>query len=447
MKKINLLKKVIALLLLVAASGLANGQILVSGTEFNPTPAAATNFYIGITDIEQIGLQPGDITTTPAIAPNVNTGIFYPSSYYAITPDPNRLDNSNKYVDLSATPDYMYVYAGKANSLTNILQYSLTGMQPGAAVQVVIEYMNVRRTTAAGCNVGDPISFKVGVNDASAGTENTQLGAGVSGTSTTNGTVDASGNIVVKINPVNPSDQCRPAGIKSIKIYSTPLPKIISTSGDQPCAGEQVSLQAMLQYNGTYQWQVDDGSGTFVSISGATNQAFLYEIANTPKTYKFRVLVTPASGGSAIPSNVATITSIICCEDPVTHIGSGRKTIYYDDFGTLDLVADPTGKTYKAWDYSNVLNPVLVTKTTTTPFRWQLTPAPLGATFKATGAPNDGEYVVASYLTGYGTTQGAVLEWAANVGGLATQPTLSYDHSGAKEGAALFINCPPGSQD
>src|SRR5690606_19344054 len=86
------------------------------------------------------------------------------------------------------------------------------------------------------------------------------------------------------------------------------------------------------------------------------------------------------------------------------------------------------------------------TKTTTSPFRWPLIPAPLGATFRAAGPLVDGEYCVAGYLTGYNASngyEGAKLEWANRVTGPTAEPNpTSFDHSGSVDGACLFLNCP-----
>ncbi len=119
------------------------------------------------------------------------------------------------------------------------------------------------------------------------------------------------------------------------------------------------------------------------------------------------------------------------------------KLLWQEDFGELDL-SDSTGMTYKVWDYSDLKNPVQVTKKTTTPFRYELDDAPLGCTFQGKGPLLDGEYTVAGVLTGYNSYNGMVganLEWAADLHGIRPEKGIHYDHSGKPEGCCLFVNC------
>mgnify|MGYP004447587671 FL=1 len=121
-----------------------------------------------------------------------------------------------------------------------------------------------------------------------------------------------------------------------------------------------------------------------------------------------------------------------------------QKLIFKEDFGEFDL-SDATGSTYKVWDYSDLLNPVQLTKTTTTPFRYKLDEDPLGCNFKERGPLADGEYTVAGVLTGYNGNyedmKGAELEWSADLHGIKLQQGFHYDHSGKPEGCALLVNC------
>ncbi|MGN6644880.1 MAG: hypothetical protein ACTHJT_00010, partial [Cytophaga sp.] len=444
-------QRLIRSLLLVLVSMLVysntNAQILVSGTDFDPLPGNASRFYIGLTDISQIGFQPGSIVSTPPLAPNVNTNNFNVGYFYAITPTPIRLD-STRYQDFTPTTDYSYVYSPTATSPgsnVNILSYSLTNLVPNSAVSVIVDYCSAVKSTYASCT-GQRNEFKAGINldqyNLLNGTDAPQIGMGQCQSATFTGTVDASGNMVFRMNDTK-FGSCQAMAIKKIQIMGFPQPKIIANEGTEVCAGEQVTLQTTTEYNATYQWQVNTGSG-WTNISGATNQAVLYDVP-TVQAYQFRAQITPKPSGTAITSNVVTVNAITCCVEG--GVPTSRKTIYYDDFGTVDLT-DVTGKTYKVWDYSNVLNPTLVTKTTTTPFRWQLTPAPLGATFQATGPLQDGQYTVAGYLTGYNPDngyQGAMLQWANRIGGPNPPPEVSLDHSGTKAGACLLINCPTGT--
>jgi len=118
-------------------------------------------------------------------------------------------------------------------------------------------------------------------------------------------------------------------------------------------------------------------------------------------------------------------------------------------------MTDVTGKTFIVWDYSDILNPKQVKKTSTAAFRYSLSPAPIGATFDP--GPNDplqdGYYCVAGVLTGYNavsyngvTYQGAMLQWANAITGPSAGPTIGYDHSGTLPGCCLLLNCPPNTQ-
>src|SRR4051812_29497522 len=106
---------VILQLFVVFFSITVSGQILISGTDFNPSSGNASRYYIGLDDITQIGLQPGTIISTPPLAANANPNVFNVGYFYAITPTPIRLD-STRYQDFTPTTDYSYVYAPTATS-------------------------------------------------------------------------------------------------------------------------------------------------------------------------------------------------------------------------------------------------------------------------------------------------------------------------------------------
>ena len=91
MKKLaTIVVRILSVLSILLISNLVNGQILVSGTDFDPSSGNASRYYIGLDDIVQIGLQPGTIRSTPPLAPNANPNIFNVGYYYAITPTPIR---------------------------------------------------------------------------------------------------------------------------------------------------------------------------------------------------------------------------------------------------------------------------------------------------------------------------------------------------------------------
>ena len=427
----------------------SSAQIVVTGTSFDPSPGNAGRTYIGLDDIVQYGVQTGSITSTPPLAPNVNAGVFNASYLYAITDNPYKLDNT-MYTNL-VTPDYQFVYSPRkpAGTNINILEYVVTGMLPGSAVTVTVQYCSAVSASFAGCT-GQRNEFKAGINLDAAnqlnGTDATQIGMAACQSKAYTGTVDANGKMIFRMNATK--DACSAMGIKNIEVVGFIKPVALSNMGTEVCVGEQISLQSTQQYNASFQWEVKIGAGAWTNIVGGTNQTQLYEVLSV-NSYEFRLNVTPLPSGTTVVADPITVTSITCCTVGSPAVAASRQVVYYDDFGRLDMT-DKTGLKYFVWDYSNVLNPVQVAKTTTTPFRWPLVPAPLGATFVGTSPSvlNDGEYAVASFLTGYNSPvngyAGARLQWANRVKGLTTTPNpdQTYDFSGLPEGAALFLNCP-----
>lgn len=464
--KINFLRKqsyfkaaILCLFLLAAGvtTHTSAQMVLISGTSFDPSPGNEGRTYIGVNDIIQYGLQIGTITITPPIAPNVNPNVFNGTYYHAITNNPYNLDNT-RYNNL-VTPDYQLVVSSAPSTPSNILQYKVGGLLPGSNVEVRVTYCNVISPTYAGCGPGEIISARGVINpdgfNTFNGLEGSQLQRGnclatnhvVTQTSSNSNPILANGEMTFYLNNQQ-TGPCKALGITRIEIWGTPKPKIIASEGIEVCAGESLSLQSLISYNtgsggGTFRWQVNTGSW----VNLGTTLAQWYETTTTPGSYQFRLQVT--SGASTFTSDPITVTTITCCQVGSPPVAASRQTVFYDNFGRLNL-ANTAGTSYYEWDYSNVLNPVEVLRTTATPFRWPITPAPLGATFVGTPGPlQDGQYAVAAYLTGYNYPingyQGARLEWANRVLGLNTipNPDLTYDHSGQPDGGALFLNCPP----
>lgn len=455
-KKLLLLAVIFSLFIVTNVSA----QILVAGTSFdpkNPTDAAG-RAYIGMTDITHVGFQTGAITVVPPITPTANANVFHSTFQHAVTKNPYTLDNT-RYTNLpAASQDYMLVVSPTAGN-TTILNYRVANLTPGSAVRVEVTYCSVMSPSYASCTTGEIVSLKGVVNpdqyNTTNGTEGTQVSAGgtTAGGCTTMNITQASGNS----NPVGAdgtlnfylntqqTGNCKAIGIKSIMVYGTPKPKAMVAEGSEVCTGEQVTLQSTQDYNGTYQWQVStNGGSSYSNVPGGTNKTSLHEII-TNGTYMYRAIITPTQGGSNITTDPATVIAAACCTE--NGAAASRKTIYYDNFGRVNL-SNTAGTSYYVWDYSNPLAPVEVAKTTTTPFRWTLTPAPLNAAFKATGPPEDGQYAVAAYLTGYSSYNGitgARMEWANRVTGptAVPNPDITMDHSGTYDGAALFLNCPP----
>jgi hypothetical protein len=448
-------------ILVLFTSGTSTAQILVTGTSFDPTPGNENRTYIGLNDIIHYGVQVGNLVSTPVIAPNVDEDVFNVPYHYAITGNPYNLDNK-RYTDL-ATPDYMYIYSPKpSGGNTNVLQYTVQGMEPNTDVSVLVEYCSVVDPATPGCN-GARNEFKAGINldqgNLTNGTDVTQISMEECRSYTYSGKVTDKGEMIFRLNATRDGN-CMAMGISKLEVMGFIKPVIVSNMGTELCVGEQISLQPTQHYNNvTYQWEVDNGSGwqLIPAANGGTNMSLLYELT-TVGPYEFRLQVTPTTiGSSPVVTDAITVNAITCCEVGSPPVPASRQTVYYDNFGRLDM-SDKTGSTYYVWDYSDVLNPVEIERTTTTPFRWPISPAPLGAIFNG-GIINpnpgqvaplqDGEYTVAAFLTGYNFPidgyNGAHLGWANRVKGLNNipNPDLSYDHSGSRDGAALFLNCPP----
>ncbi|MCR6642990.1 MAG: hypothetical protein NVV82_29360 [Sporocytophaga sp.] len=458
---------IILLVLSICTNKALGQQVLVAGTTFEPLPGNEGRAFIGANEIKQYGFQTGSLTITPPITPSADADVFNSAFQYGITDNPYNLDNA-RYTNLAAAArDYQLVVSPATTSSANILEYKVTGMTPGSEVEVRVTYCNVISTTYTTCGPGEVTSLKGIINpdqyNLNNGLEGTQVKASictdhvikatVAGPNNNSNIVGANGEIVFRLN-TQQTGACKAVAIKKVEIYGVPKPKALSSQGSEVCAGEQITLQSPIDYNGTYQWQVKIGAGAWGNIPGGTNKAQLYETPGVG-SYQFRVVITPIPSGAAITSDPISVNAITCCEVGSPPVPASRQTVYYDNFGRLDL-SDKTGKSYIVWDYSDVLNPVEVPKTTTTPFRWPLVPAPLSATFEGVAgeAPNDGEYTVAAYLTGFNFPvngyDGARLGWANRVTGPTAanigNPDLAYDHSGQPDGAALFLNCPTFTQ-
>jgi len=439
-----------------------SAQVLVAGTQFTPISPTTGKTYYGITDISQYGMITGAISVTPPLTPNTTANVFNGSAYYAITTNPDTLDNV-RYENLPAATNYMLALSPPSfASGGTLLSYTVSGLAVGSNVSVIVTYCNLEQTTNAAC-VGQSYPLKGVINPNQYNTtngDNTTTQVSSTGTrcatytwtqaSGSSQVVQPGGQAVFNLNQAQ-GGSCEAMGISKIEIYGTPAPTISSTAGSQVCTGEQTILQLGQAYQGaTYQWQISTNNGTsFSNIAGATNSSYLLTAAASGTSYQYQLQVTYS--GTIFTSNAATVSSVTCCT-----AGGSRQTVYYNDFGTFDLVGDPTGKTYYTWDYTNYLNPVLVKNTTTTPFSYPLSTAPPGTTYISGGPVNNDEYTVAAGLNGYqsytypgnGVTYatGSGLQWAANIEGNATQPAVTFDHSGNYEGAALLINIPPNSK-
>ena len=487
MKSSGFIKRFVftALLSLGAVSGVfaqfgaTAPQVLVGGTEFEPSIPAVGKAYVGTNEIKMIGVLGGDLElfgTQPSKADDLdydyskqtaNKGErikshFHEGEFMAITGNPIQLDSLH-YID-DKNEDWGVVWSRFSGSLNKtILSYRVSGLKPNSSVKVIIKYRSVIDPDADGYDklkclqTGSQItSIKVAENpdqyNLTAGVDATQLKHGESGTYDNSkvmgalasaGKADAEGSFFLNVNMNSQfmGQNCASLEITSIEIYGTIEPQIYSEEGETVCAGEIANVKAKEVFEGaSYQWYSDGKA-----ITGATSPRYSFETLSSDKTYKLQLQVSYE--GTAFKSNELTIKTEKCCElinEEGETVSASRKIVFKEDFGEFDL-SDKTGKTYKVWDYSDIANPVQVTKKTTTPFRYELDYAPLGCTFQGEGAVEDGEYAVAGVLTGYNGAykgmEGAKLEWAGDIHGVKLTSGIHFDHSGTPEGCCLLINC------
>ena len=459
MKVISLLKKLLIGGLLLFPSMSVFPQILVSGTDFE-CKGKSENEYGAVSDLVYTGIMPGTVDVYVDFPKDVDyefknkkpfSSHFHDKSQYAITSNPIILDSLH-YVDDKKSGWGIVFSPARVTENKTLLEYSVGGLTPNSTATVVIEYRSVvdedLLTTCGGGSAR--AQFKAAINadqyNLTQGSDVPQLGMGEKNTyKDTKVKVTSEGIVDIRINATSGySSDCHAFEITKIEVYGDISPKIICTDGDVVCAGEFANLfKSGVDYEGAkYQWYMNGSA-----VAGATSPNYTYETPSTPGSYTFQLYVTYEN--KTYKSNIVEITSEKCCEIVVDGVSvpASRKIIFHEDFGEFDL-SDKTGGTYKVWDYSDIANPVQLTKSTTSPFRYALDNPPLGCKFEGGSGKEvlDGYYTVAGVLTGYNPVQGMVgakMGWANRIGGKKTPPDLEYDHSGKLEGCALFVNCNP----
>jgi|GEM_PF-4508912 len=163
----NKLTKLFSILsiLFCSSSTLLAQSVLVAGTTFTPTTVTAGKTYYSISDISQYGLLGGVITITPVLTPNTNPNIFNSSANYAITTNPDTLDNT-RYENLSTDTTYKLIFSPPNFSVSpsTILSYTVNGLAVGSNVSVAISYCNVSSTTKVPGCLGQTYPLKGVVN-------------------------------------------------------------------------------------------------------------------------------------------------------------------------------------------------------------------------------------------------------------------------------------------
>lgn len=338
---------------------------------------------------------------------------------------------------------------------TTILSYKLDNMAPNSPVKLVIKYRSILDPSSSkdlGCDStgNQSVFFKVAANPTPAnalfGVDAPEVKLGEEAIFVYDkANVDENGLFSFNVNIPSQfiNTNCASLQITSIEVYGTLQPRITTTDGTIISSGSTTLLRSSGNLMGvTYQWYQDN-----VAVTGATDSKFSLKTSKEDKTYK--ILLKASYGSYTFDSNEITLKSITRNDSIADNFI--KEIIYKEDFGEIDTT-DHTGHTYKIWDYSDVSNPIQVTKTTTTPFRYELENAPLGCVFNESGPIQDGEYTVAGVLTGTNSIKGmsgAQLSWANCIGGKkdpykdSPYYDLNFDHSGEIQGCALFINCTP----
>ena len=463
MKSSGFIKRFVftVLLSLGAVSGtfaqFGSKQVLVGGTEFDPIIPTEGKAFIGIDEIKMTGVLGGtlDVYGTQPSKPDDLTN-FHDGGFMAITGNPIQLDSLH-YID-NKDEDWGVVWS-RFNGTSNktILSYRIKGLMPNSSVKLVVKYRSVINPEAKGyanleCEQPDSLVTKFLITEnpdqyVLTGGRDTitikQHGEGGVYTST-NAKAEFDGSYFVNINTLKKymNLDCASIEITAIEVYGTIDPQIYSEEGETICAGEIATVNIKKEYQGAkYQWYSDGKA-----ITGATSPSYSFETPSSDKTYKLQLQVSYE--GMVFKSNELTIKTEKCCElinEEGETVSASRKIIFKEDFGEFDL-SDKKGFTYKVWDYSDIADPVQITKKTTTPFRYELDYKPLGCTFQGKGPVQDAEYTVAGVLTGYNGPyegmDGAILEWAADLHGVMKRDKeFHFDHSGKPEGCCLFVNC------
>ena len=438
----------------------AQNMVLVSGTDFSSSTMSPDALFSGVDEVDGfLGVIKPSLLTDLRLSESTKStktkSDFLSKSNYAVTPNPIRLD-SMRLID---NPEWALVFSN-TSSQTPLLFMSVPGLKDRSPYCVEIEwcvpftddYLDKANKQVQPYTSTYDVGISAVVNPDTKQDQFSGDGQSFSRNSDSEGDCK-----VLKIS--NTSTKCgnirggvlnlyinaakgglgQAIMIKSIKIYGEMAPTIYSSEGTEVCSGEQVTLVLKGEYMGAhYQWYKDGNK-----INGATSSSYVYEAPQMSGSEEFRVDVTV--DGKTIESNTLTIRSERCCL--YNRVSAPRKIIFKEDFGEFDL-SDKTGTTYKVWDYSDIMNPVQVTKTTTTPFRYELDNPPLGCKFEGGSGKEvlDGYYTVAGVLTGYDDVQGmsgAKMGRTNRIGGKVVPTDLEYDHSGKLEGCALFVNCNP----
>ena len=462
-----------------------NDLVLISGTNFEAA-GYEDSIYVSptfVNDFEGIAKPTitigSDYKLPPDVASSLNQGeggtaegTFLSGNYYGISYNSQQLD-SLRMADEKG--DWGIVFSSGSEGIsginTKLLTYHVSGLKNGGKYKVVVEYCNplgkdyldqqstLNKTSKK--NKGPYISFvyntnlSIGVNDKEAGV-NCQVPMTAGGCETTTVTSSAIADIrygqianeALDVNVyMNQSEPYCAVKIKSIKVYAEVSPIIIGEHS--ACAGGKTARFKLKNAydNCTYQWYKDGKA-----ISGATGTSYTHTTGNVEgKEYKYYCEIT-TSAGEKFRSDGFTFTDKVCCTDAYYGSPADEKLIWQDDFGTFTQKGS-----YWVWDYSDINNPVKLSKTTTDGWTYELPDSIPGAEY--TSEPyGEGTYTVAANVTNSGDPDGTKWGWqaqsfygkypaSATMGsGANTYQTPNgfvpdHTYNGYDYGAMLFLNC------
>ncbi len=449
--------------------GSATNLALIASTDFSVVGGENVNYH-SIDMLNNFGglTQPkfkASFSLPDSIISTDKKSAFLDGQHYAITSNPSKLD-SLRFIDNKDSGEWGLIISNGDGVAPKdpVFSMEVNGLKNHGNYRVVVEFCNPHSETylnTSGSNKaphlrsGYNATIKIAANNSLYGGKDARPG------------MTAGSCAVVEItNPVTPTSDLGPVQnnrltiniyvsqmakgeaimIKSIKVYGEIGSKIIGEHS--ACVGgntETLKLKGTYQ-NCTYQWYKDGKA-----ISGATGTSYKHTTGKVEgETHNYYCEIT-TSDGVKFKSDEFKFTDRLCCTD-----GNGNaldeKLIWQDDFGTFTQKGS-----YWVWDYSDINNPVKLSKTTTDGWTYELPDSIPGAEY--TSEPDgEGTYTVAANVTNSGDPDGTKWGWqaqsfygkypaSATMGsGANTYQTPNgfvpdHTYNGYDYGAMLFLNC------
>lgn len=414
-------------------------EILLFGTDFQTKPEFLDSLYVDISQVEFFGLMPeSEFIVSPTYVGNTEHA-FNDTMQYAVTSNPYSLDSSRHSETFQGENMLVFSY-DEGEFQGHYFQCLITGLEPLSAVRATMDFCNITDSSYQTCYMYRQ-SIRGIINpdiyNTFGGTESNQVSTENFENFELVGEANEYGEAAIFIN-YRQFNECTKFAFKNFNVFGTPKPEVqVNKNTDDCLLGEQILLSTQRKYNAEHSWEINDGTG-WTPIGTAERE--LYELPLDPIEYSFHLKLNLPEGG-VVTSETLSVDMTSACNDIEYEMYSLHE-IFKDDFGRFDL-SDSDGYTYETTNYDNILSPYVEVHNTTEPFRYELANAPQMASYVSTGPPNDGQYLVAAYLTSFNSFNdivGSQLQWAANITGLNQIPPISYDHSGKPEGACLLIN-------